>query len=75
MAGLTLDKAEEKLAEWMAADTETQNGQMVKYNDRWLTRADALEVRNSIDYWQRKCQELSAAQTRGSRSRTVTPQW
>jgi len=75
MAGLTLDQAEAKLAEWMAADTELQTGQTVKFGERFLTRADALEVRNSIDYWQRKCQELSAAQTRGSRSRTVTPQW
>lgn len=75
MAGLTLDQAEVKLNEWMAADTALQNGQTVKYGERFLTRADAAEVRNNIDYWQRKCQVLSADVSGFGRSRTVTPRW
>jgi hypothetical protein len=75
MAGLTLDQAEAKLNEWLAADTDLQSGQTVRFGERFLTRADALEVRNNITYWQQKCQELSQlAQGRG-RSRTVTPLW
>jgi hypothetical protein len=75
MAGLTLDQAEAKLAEWMAADTELQNGQTVKFGERFLTRADAAEVRQNIDYWQQKCQALTAASSGLGRSRTVTPNW
>jgi hypothetical protein len=74
MAGLTLANAEAKLAEWLAVDTQLQTGQQVRFNDRWLTRADALEVRNNIDYWNKKCQELEAAAGRG-RSRNVSPNW
>lgn len=75
MAGLTLLQAEAKLAEWMAADTDLQNGQQVKFGERFLTRADALEVRNNIDYWEKKVQEINAKETGGGRSRTVTPLW
>jgi hypothetical protein len=75
MAGLTLLQAEERLAGWLAADAELQSGQTFRYNDRLLTRADALEVRQNIDYWQRKCQELSVAESGRGRSRTVSPNW
>lgn len=75
MAGLTLADAETRLAGWLAADTELQSGQTVKYNDRLLTRADAAEVRNNIDYWQKKCTELEAATAGRGRSRTVQANW
>jgi hypothetical protein len=75
MAGLTLEQAEERLAGWLAADAALQTGQTVKFNDRLLTRADAAEVRNNIDYWQKKCQELDAAATGRGRSRTVSANW
>jgi hypothetical protein len=75
MAGLTLADAEARLAGWLSADAELQTGQTVKFNDRLLTRADALEVRNNIDYWQKKCQELEASKSGRGRSRTVSPNW
>lgn len=77
MAGLTLAQAEAKLQGWLDADTQLQSGQSVRFNDRMLTRADVLEVRNNIDYWQQKCQELAAKEQggRGSRSRTVSANW
>jgi hypothetical protein len=75
MAGLTLADAEGRLAGWLAADAQLQTGQTVKFNDRLLTRADAAEVRNNIDYWQKKCQELSATTGGRGRARTVTPNW
>jgi hypothetical protein len=75
MAGLTLAQAEAKLEQWLAADEGVQGGQSVRYNDRVLTRADAIEIRNNIDYWNKKCQELEAKETGGGRSRTVAPDW
>jgi hypothetical protein len=75
MAGLTLAQAEARLAGWLDVDTQLQAGQTVKFNERLLTRADAEQVRNNIDYWQKKCQELSQAETGRGRSRTVSPNW
>jgi hypothetical protein len=75
MAGLTLAQAEAHLTGWLEADAQLQAGQTVRYNDRLLTRADALEVRNNIVYWNELCRELFAAESRRGRSRTVSPNW
>lgn len=75
MAGLTLEMAEQKLAEWLAADTALQDGQDVTWTDgRRLTQSDAGEVRRNIDYWDNKCKELGA-QRAGGRCRTVKAGW
>ena len=75
MTGLTLMDAQARLNGWLSADAEVQGGQTVRYNDRMLTRADAIEIRNNIDYWDKKCKELSAMETGRGRSRTVSPNW
>ena len=78
MAGLTLAQAQERLDSWIAVDLALAGGQSVRDSDgKMLTRADAAEVRNNIDYWQKKCQELSASSAAGGRgrSRTVSPSW
>jgi len=75
MAGLTLADAEAKLAEWLAIDTSLQDGQIVRYGERILTRADALEVRNNISYWDIQCKTLDNAESGIKRSRTVSPTW
>jgi hypothetical protein len=77
MAGLTLAQAEARLTAWMEADASLQTEQEVRFGDRMLKRADAAEVRNNIDFWQKKCQELSASSTESGRgrSRTVSPNW
>jgi hypothetical protein len=75
MAGLTLDQAEAKLNEWLAVDTELQSGQSVRFGERLLTHADAIEVRNNIQFWDNKVKELAALTTGRGRSRTVTPRW
>ncbi len=74
MAGLTLTDAETKLAEWLAIDSQLQNGQQVRFGDRWLTRADAEQVRLNIDYWNGKCKEAATNEGR-SRARNVSPSW
>jgi hypothetical protein len=75
MAGITLDQAETKLNEWLAVDTQLQSGQTVRYADRLLTHADAIEVRNNISFWDNKIKELDALTSGRGRSRTVTPLW
>jgi hypothetical protein len=62
MAGITLVQAEAKLAEWLAADTAVASGQGYTIGGRSLTRANAREIRENIDYWDAKVQVL----TRGS---------
>jgi hypothetical protein len=51
MAGITLAQAKAKLAEWMAADTAVATNQSYNIAGRTLTRADAVEIRRNIDYW------------------------
>ena len=75
MAGLTLADAEAKLAEWLAIDTSLQDGQIVRYGERILTRADSLSVQNNINFWNIQCQVLSNAESGIKRSRTVSPTW
>lgn len=75
MAGLTLAQAEARLASWLRADEALETGQTIKINNRLLTKTDAAEVRNNIDYWQKKCQELSQTETGRGRTRTVSPNW
>lgn len=75
MAGLTLEDAEARLAGWLAADAQLQAGQEVWFDKRKLTRADAEQVRNNIDYWNKKCQELDASTNGRGRSINVSPNW
>lgn len=58
MAGITLAQAEAKLAEWLAADTAVASGQAYTIGGRSLTRANAKEIRENIDYWNGMAQEL-----------------
>lgn len=59
MAGITLAQAEAQLAIWMAADAKVAAGQAYEINGRSLTRANAMQIRENIEIWDRRCQELS----------------
>ena len=56
---ITLAQAEEKLASWMAADDAVSSGQSYSIGGRSLTRTNAAEIRNNIEYWNRMCTRLS----------------
>ena len=60
MPGITLAQAEAKLAEWMAADTAVASGQAYSMAGRSLTRANAREIRENIDYWDSKAKSLGS---------------
>lgn len=68
MATLTLARAQSELAAWLDASTALSDGQSVSMNGRTLTRADAAEVRNMINYWSRMEAKFLARQ-HGDRDR------
>lgn len=65
MAGITLAQAEAQLATWLAADTAVASGQAYSIAGRALTRANAREIRENIEYWDRKAQSLGRAASGG----------
>lgn len=63
MAGITLEQAEAQLALWLAADAAVSSNQTYAVDTggsrRSLTRADAAEIRNNIEYWDGWCRKLA----------------
>lgn len=59
MAGITLEQAQAQLDAWMAADAAVAGGQSYSIGGRSLTRANAAEITNKIDYWEGKVIKLS----------------
>lgn len=50
-ATLTLARAQSELAAWLDASTKLAKGVAVSINGRSITRADAEEVRDMINFW------------------------
>ncbi len=61
MAGITLAQAQAQLDAWMAADAAVAGGQSYSIGGRSLTRANAAEITNKIDYWEQRVIRLSRA--------------
>ena len=61
MSGITLEQAQARLDDWLAADARVATGQAYEIGERKLTRADAAEIRRNIDYWQGWVSRLSPA--------------
>lgn len=72
MAGLTLANAEAQLARWLAADAAVATGQSYEIAGQRLTRANATEITQKIDYWNNKVVTLTSQSQGRSRSRTIT---
>lgn len=70
MAGLTIAAAEARLEGWLVADEKVATGQEYRIGTRWLTRADAKEIRANISYWQNWIISLGNC---GIKVRGVTP--
>lgn len=73
MAAITLAQAEAHLDAWLTADEAVATGQSYQIGGRSLTRANAAEIRNNIDYWSAKVDRLSRG-GRGSRVRYGVPE-
>lgn len=61
MAGITLSQAQAQLNAWLAADTAVAAGQAYTVGARSLTRANAKEIRENIDYWDAKVKSLDSS--------------
>lgn len=69
MSGITLEIAQAKLQEWLAADSAVSKNQSISVDGRTLSRADAAQITEKIEYWNKWVNRLSAR--RGSRIRQV----
>ena len=72
MAGITLAQSESQLAVWIEASTAVAAGQSYSIAGRSLNRANASEIRQNIEFWDRQCKRLSRG---GIRVRGATPSW
>lgn len=68
MAGITIAQAQAQLALWIAADTAVASGQSYSIGGRSLTRANAAEITNKIEFWENKLNMLSRSSS-GIRAR------
>lgn len=73
MPGITLVQAEQRLADYMAAEEKVLSGQAYSIAGRSLTRANIKEIREGIDYWNAKVATLNAAAFGRGRARTMVP--
>jgi len=73
MAGITAEQAQARLDAWLEADAAVSQSQSYSIAGRSLTRANAAEIRNNIDYWQRKVSQLSRGGS-GARVRYGVPE-
>lgn len=73
MAGITAAQADEQLALWLAASTAVAAGQSYSIAGRTLTRVDATEIRNMIDYWNAKATTLGNSASGRGRNRVIVP--
>lgn len=75
MAGITLSQAETQLAAYVSAETKVLQGQAYEISGRRLTRANLAEIREGMDFWDRKVKELTNTASGVGRSRTLAPRW
>lgn len=69
MAGITLETAQKHLDAWLEAELTVTTGQSYTIGSRVLTRANLTEIRNAIDYWNKKVIALDNAKKAGGRNR------
>ena len=60
---ITLTHARAALDAWIAADLAVAKGQSYSMNGRSLTMANTKEIREQIQYWERRIFALSNSQT------------
>lgn len=62
MAGITLDIADARLQQYMAAETAVLSSQAYKIDNREMTRADLDAIRAGIAYWSDWVDKLNTVQ-------------
>lgn len=72
MAAITLEQAQAKLAEYLAAESAVLSGQDYTIGSRRLRRADLPEIRAGRREWEAKVGALENGGTGGMRVRGIT---
>lgn len=70
---ITLAIAEAQLSSWLAASTAVAQGQAYTIGSRSLSRANAKEIRENIEFWNSKVLRLADGSGGGIRLRGITP--
>lgn len=70
MAGILLADATANLALYIEASKKVALGQSYTIGDRTLTRVDASEIRQMINFWQNWCKTLGGG---GDQVRRILP--
>lgn len=73
MTGITLEMAEQKLAEYLRAESRILKGQRAEMDGTSLTRADLKTVQEGVALWNSRVQSLSGSATGRIRSVEVIP--
>lgn len=78
MAGITLADAQSQLTIWLAASAAVAASQSYEIpqgtGQRKLTRANAAEIRQQVEFWDQKVKQLTSASAGGRRRvRYVVP--
>lgn len=58
---ITLSQAQTALYAWVAADLAVAKGQSYSMSGRSLTLANVKEIREQIQYWERRIMSLSSS--------------
>lgn len=73
---ITLTAAQTQLDTWIAASTAVASaGQSYTINGRTLTRANAREIQQMIEYWSAKVSELEAKAAGRRRAAVFRPRF
>lgn len=74
MSVFTVAECQTQLDAWKAASIAVANNQSYSIKDRSLTRANASEIRQMIDYWSNQLALATRAGTGRGRTRYVVSQ-
>jgi hypothetical protein len=59
MAGITLEQAQARLTQYLAAEEAVLAGQRYRLGDREMTRADLSAIQQGIVIWNARCERLT----------------
>jgi uncharacterized small protein (DUF1192 family) len=71
MAGWTLEQARTHLQAYLEADLALATGKSYKIGSRNLTRLDAAEVKERINFWSNEVERLENGRPKGIRQMRV----
>lgn len=58
MAGITLEKAQSMLDDWIEAERKHMSGQSYTIGGKSVTKASLSDIRQSIQYWAKVVKQL-----------------